>query len=133
MKITMKNMIAFAAAVALTLAFGSASAANDGLADQNMIIRETGTELFATFQMDQADFGKGAAAGGIRVEGVDRSNEPTNDEIPVLGRGLKDIGADLYAAHLKAATDVDKGSSAGGVRSRVASWPDDVYPYGIAK
>ena len=133
MKITMKNMIAFATAVALTLAFGSAYAANDGIADQNMTIRDTGTELFGSFEKDQADLGKGVMAGGVRVESVDRSNEPMNDEMPVLGRGQKDLGADLYTAHLKAVADLEKGASAGGVRTREARWPDDVYPYGIAK
>lgn len=133
MKITMKNMIAFAAAVVLTLAFGSAYAANDGLADQNMIIRETGTELFASFLKDQADIGKGAAAGGVRAEGVSRSEEIANDDMPVLFRGHKDTGTELYEAFLKHDADVAKGSASGGVRSRVANWPDDVYPYGIAK
>ncbi|MEK6742941.1 MAG: hypothetical protein AABZ15_05000 [Nitrospirota bacterium] len=132
MKITMNNTIAFATAVVLTLTFGLAYAGGE-LPDMNTNIKDTGTELFESFLKHEADIGKGAAAGGVRAEGVSRSDEITNDDMPVLFRGRKDIGAELYEAHLKVVADISKGSAAGGVRVREASWPDDVSPYGLPK
>ncbi len=114
MKITMKNMISVVTAVVLALSFGLAYAADDQMPDMNTSAKDTGTELYESFLKYEADVGKGAAAGGVRVEAV---SQLTNDDMPVLFRGRKDTGTELYEAFLKHDADVAKGSAAGGVRS----------------
>lgn len=123
MKITMKNIISVVTAAVLTLGFGLAYAGGE-LPDMNTNIKDTGTELFESFLKHEADIGKGSAAGGVRVEGMSRSDEITNDDMPVLFRGRKDIGAELYEAHLKVVADISKGSASGGVRAKEASRAD---------
>lgn len=109
----MKKSIAFATAVALTLAFGMAYAADDQMPDLNAT-RDTGTELYEAFLKGDASVQIGSAAGGVRAAGVDRSGEYTSDEIPFMN--TKDAGTELYESHLKHEAELAKGSSAGGVR-----------------
>ncbi len=113
MKITMKKSITLVTAVALTLAFGLAYAADDQMPDMNAN-KDTGIELYEAFLKHDA-IGNGSAAGGVRVEPAVRPSGYTNDEIPAFGI-LKDTGTVLYEDFLKHAAEIAKGSSAGGVR-----------------
>ncbi|MHB8845816.1 MAG: hypothetical protein ACYC7L_13835 [Nitrospirota bacterium] len=117
MKITMKKSITLATAVALTLAFGMAYAADDEHSFMNT--RDTGTELYESFLKGDASAQIGSAAGGVRAAGVDRSGEYTSDEMPFMN--TKDTGTELYESNLKHEAELAKGSFAGGVRP---AWAD---------
>ncbi|MHB8843382.1 MAG: hypothetical protein ACYC7L_01425 [Nitrospirota bacterium] len=121
MKITMKNTIAFATAVVLTLAFGSAYAVDDQMPDMNAN-RDTGTELYEAFLKHEASIGTGSAAGGVREEAVIRPHDAT-DEVRFMN--TKDTGTELYEAYLKHEADIAKGSSAGGVRAKEVDRSDE--------
>lgn len=84
MKITAKYTIALAAAMAFTLAFGLAYAADDELSFMNT--KDTGTEIYEASRGHV--FIKGSAPGGTRDKGVDRSGEYTNDELPGFSREI---------------------------------------------
>lgn len=111
----MRKMITFATVVVLTLAFGLAYAADDQLSFMNN--KDTGTELYQTFLKHEADIGSGSAAGGVRAEGVNRSGEYTNDEMPKFPGEIPQYS--------KREADVAKGSSAGGVRAKEVSRADE--------
>jgi RNA recognition motif-containing protein len=115
MKITMKNMASVVTAAVLTLAFGMAYAGDDQVSF--MSNNDTGTELYNAFLKNESSIGSGSAAGGVRAEGVNRSEEYTNDEMPKFPRETPQ-----YSKHEE---DVAKGSSAGGVRAKEASRADE--------
>jgi hypothetical protein len=114
MKITLKNTIALGTAVALTLAFGMAYAADDEASFMNT--KDTGTALYEAFLKHDASLGSGSAAGGVRMDTALRSDAYTSDELRFMN--TKDTGTELYENYLKHEADIAKGSSAGGVRAK---------------
>jgi hypothetical protein len=128
MKITMKNTITLAAAVALTLVFGLANAADDELSFMNT--KDTGTEIYESFLKHDALVVSGAAAGGIRMDAEPRIDVYTNDELSFMN--TKDIGTVLYEAYLKHEAEIAMGSAAGGVRAaevdRLGEYTNDELP-----
>ncbi len=99
MKITMKKSITLVTAVALTLTFGLAYAADDQMPDMNAN-KYTGTELYEAFLKHDTSIGVESAAGGVRTEPAVRPSGYTNDEIPAFGI-LKDTGTVIYEDHVK--------------------------------
>ncbi|MHB8845818.1 MAG: hypothetical protein ACYC7L_13845 [Nitrospirota bacterium] len=112
MKIPAKYTIALAAAMALTLAFGIAYAADDEHSFMNT--KDTGTEIYDAARGHV--FVKGSAAGGVRMEAAPRTEVYTSDEIPFMN--TKDTGTEIYEAFLKHKADVAMGSAAGGTRDK---------------
>jgi hypothetical protein len=111
MKITMKSMIYVATVAVFTLAFGiayaddafnpyvspgtsigegSAAAAirnNDHSIDQVLFAgtKDTGTELYKDYVMNEAAVAKGSAAGGVRVKAIDPAFvSPSWDSMPTM-------------------------------------------------
>ena len=108
----MKKTMTVVTAMAITLAFGLAYAADDQMADMNTN-RDTGTALYEALLKHDASVGIGSAAGGVRAEAVIRPHD-TNDAVQFMNN--KDTGTELYEAFLKSEADIAKGSATGGIR-----------------
>lgn len=111
MKITAKYTITLAAAMAFTLAFGLAYAADEV---PFMDTKDTGTEIYEASRGHV--FVKGSAPGGVRMDAAPRTDVYTSDEIPFMN--TKDTGTEIYEAFLKHEADVAMGSAPGGARDK---------------